>query len=48
MLHIVREIGTHKTFSAQFGVTEDELERTVESTATAAYGAYIIDVGLRG
>ncbi|KAF8801414.1 hypothetical protein BYT27DRAFT_7261953 [Phlegmacium glaucopus] len=48
ILAILHEIGTHKSFCATFGVTPDELENTPESTATMAYGAYLIDVGLRG
>jgi hydroxymethylpyrimidine/phosphomethylpyrimidine kinase / thiaminase len=48
ILDILHEIGTHKSFCTTFGVTPEELENTSESTATTAYGAYLIDVGLRG
>jgi hydroxymethylpyrimidine/phosphomethylpyrimidine kinase len=32
----------------QWGVSEKELEETPESTATTAYGAYIMDIGFQG
>ncbi|KAJ4475560.1 Phosphomethylpyrimidine kinase-domain-containing protein [Lentinula aciculospora] len=48
VLSVLREINTHTTFCASFGITEDELRRTPESPATAAYGGYLIDVGLKG
>ncbi|KAJ3728218.1 Ribokinase-like protein [Lentinula raphanica] len=48
VLNVLQEINTHKAFCASFGVTEDELEQTPESAATAAYGGYLVDVGLRG
>ncbi|KAJ3757785.1 Ribokinase-like protein [Lentinula raphanica] len=48
VLNVLQEINTHKAFCASFGVTEDELERTTESAATAAYGGYLVDVGMRG
>ncbi|EEB90488.1 hypothetical protein MPER_11297 [Moniliophthora perniciosa FA553] len=48
ILNILNEIGTHKTFCAQFGITEEELETTEEALATAAYGGYLINVGLEG
>ncbi|KAJ3768585.1 Ribokinase-like protein [Lentinula raphanica] len=48
VLNVLQEINTHKSFCASFGVTEDELERTTESAATAAYGGYLVDVGMRG
>lgn len=38
----------HVSFSAQWGVDLAELESTPESPACAAYGAYIMDVGLQG
>ena len=38
----------HKTFCAQWGVSEKELEETPESTATTAYGAYMMDIGFQG
>jgi hydroxymethylpyrimidine/phosphomethylpyrimidine kinase len=46
---VLNEVSTnHKTFCAQWGISEEELEGTAESTATTAYGAYIMDIGLRG
>jgi thiaminase (transcriptional activator TenA) len=38
----------HVTFCAQWGVDVAELESTPESSACAAYGAYILDVGMMG
>ena len=47
--NVLDEISTnHKVFCAQWGVNEKELEETPESTATTAYGAYIMDVGFQG
>jgi len=47
--NVLDEISTnHKAFCAQWGVSEKELEETPESTATTAYGAYIMDVGFQG
>ncbi|KAF8823697.1 hypothetical protein HHX47_DHR9000159 [Lentinula edodes] len=48
VLNVLREVNTHETFCASFGITKDELARTPESPATAAYGGYLIDVALRG
>ncbi|KAF9023385.1 hypothetical protein BDP27DRAFT_1548622, partial [Rhodocollybia butyracea] len=43
------EISTHTAFCATFSVSEKTLlTQTAESPVTAAYGAYLIDVGLRG
>ncbi|KAJ7778806.1 Phosphomethylpyrimidine kinase-domain-containing protein [Mycena maculata] len=46
--HILREITTHRAFCAEFGVSADELEATAESSATTAYGCYLMDVGIQG
>ena len=47
--NILLEISTnHKAFCVQWGVSEKELEETPESTATTAYGAYIMDIGFQG
>ncbi|XP_006458686.1 hypothetical protein AGABI2DRAFT_183659 [Agaricus bisporus var. bisporus H97] len=48
VLDILHEINTHETFCQTFGITQEELESTPESTATTAYGGYMIDTGLRG
>ena len=47
--NILHEVSTnHKAFCVQWGVSEKELEGTPESTATTAYGAYIMDIGFQG
>ncbi|KAH7905191.1 Phosphomethylpyrimidine kinase-domain-containing protein [Hygrophoropsis aurantiaca] len=48
VFHIARESSMHKSYCAQWGITEEELENTAESPATTAYGAYLIDTGLQG
>jgi hydroxymethylpyrimidine/phosphomethylpyrimidine kinase / thiaminase len=46
---ILREVSTnHKAFCARWKIGEKELEETPESTATTAYGAYIMDIGFQG
>ena len=37
----------HLEFCARWGISEKELEETPESTATTAYGAYILDIGFQ-
>ncbi|KAJ3518466.1 hypothetical protein NMY22_g13664 [Coprinellus aureogranulatus] len=48
IMNVINEISTHKAFCQTFGVTPEELESTTEGTATTAYGAYILNVGLQG
>ncbi|TFK45533.1 hypothetical protein OE88DRAFT_1669126 [Heliocybe sulcata] len=48
MLNVVTEVKTHASFCAQWGVSHKELDTTLESPATTAYGAFIIDTGLQG
>ncbi|KDQ59785.1 hypothetical protein JAAARDRAFT_33355 [Jaapia argillacea MUCL 33604] len=48
MLHVVREVGMHASFCANWNITEEELRSTPESAACTAYGAYIMDIGLQG
>ncbi|TEB34011.1 thiamine biosynthesis protein [Coprinellus micaceus] len=48
IMNVINEIATHKTFCQSFGISPEELESTPESTATTAYGAYILNVGLQG
>lgn len=48
VIGIINEIGNHRNLCRQFGVTMEELESTIESRATTAYGAYILDMGLQG
>ena len=38
----------HKELCVRWGVSEKELEETPESTATTAYGAYIMGIGFQG
>ena len=46
---ILHEVSTtHRAFCTQWGIREKELEETPESTATTAYGAYIVDIRLQG
>jgi hydroxymethylpyrimidine/phosphomethylpyrimidine kinase / thiaminase len=44
----VRESTLHKQFCAQWNISANELENTTESSATIAYGGYLIDIGLQG
>ena len=37
----------HMAFCARWGISEKELEETPESTATTAYGAFIMDIGFQ-
>jgi hydroxymethylpyrimidine/phosphomethylpyrimidine kinase / thiaminase len=48
VLSIVKEHNMHISFCAQWGVDLAELESTPESAACTAYGAYIMDVGMKG
>ena len=48
IINIITEVTTHKSFCAQWGVSEAELAATPESPSTTAYGAYLLDVGLQG
>jgi hydroxymethylpyrimidine/phosphomethylpyrimidine kinase len=48
VIDVIEEIKTHRSFCQHFGVTIAELENTPESSATTAYGAYILDMGLQG
>ncbi|KAG2013205.1 thiamine biosynthesis protein [Coprinopsis cinerea AmutBmut pab1-1] len=48
IMSVIHEIDTHKSFCETFGVTAEELENTPESTATTAYGAFIINSGVQG
>lgn len=38
----------HIGYCAQWGITLEELESTPESLTTTAYGAFLIDTGLKG
>ncbi|KAI9453742.1 Phosphomethylpyrimidine kinase-domain-containing protein [Russula earlei] len=48
ILSVVKESRMHVLFSAQWGVDLTQLESTPESSACTAYGAYIMDIGIRG
>ncbi|KAL4065160.1 Phosphomethylpyrimidine kinase-domain-containing protein [Scleroderma citrinum] len=48
VFHIVKESSMHKAYCAQWGITQEELESTPESPTTTAYGAFLIDTGLKG
>ncbi|KAI0303297.1 Ribokinase-like protein [Multifurca ochricompacta] len=48
VLAIVQERKMHVSFCSQWDINIAELERTPESPACTAYGAYIMDVGLQG
>ncbi|PSR73299.1 hypothetical protein PHLCEN_2v10827 [Hermanssonia centrifuga] len=48
IINVVNEVATHTAFLAEWGVTEEELLSTPESSATTAYGAYLLDCGLQG
>ncbi|KAL5490671.1 THI20 [Sanghuangporus weigelae] len=49
ILNVLNEVTMHKSYcSAELGISEVELEMTPESSATTAYGAFILDSGLRG
>ena len=43
-----RKNAIHTSFFAQWGTSLQDLERTPESSATTAYGAFLIDMGLQG
>ncbi|KAF9265933.1 hypothetical protein L218DRAFT_978926 [Marasmius fiardii PR-910] len=45
---ILEEIGTHRAFAAEFGISIEDLENTDEGLATAAYGGYLLSTGLEG
>ena len=46
--NVISEVSMHRSFCAQWGISEAELEATPESPATTAYGAYLLSVGLQG
>ena len=48
IINIITEVSTHKSFCAQWGISEEELSATPESPSTTAYGAYLLDIGLQG
>jgi len=48
ILNVINEVSMHRSYCAQWGITEEELRETLESPATTAYGAFILDTGLQG
>lgn len=46
--NIFEESNMHVSFCAEFGITLEELESTLESPATTAYGAFLLDTGIQG
>ena len=42
------EVESQKATCADWGITVEEIENTPESTATTAYGGYLLDVGIHG
>ncbi|OCB91092.1 hypothetical protein A7U60_g1657 [Sanghuangporus baumii] len=49
ILNVLNEVTMHRSYcSVELGISEVELEMTPESSATTAYGAFILDSGLRG
>ncbi|KAI0810852.1 Phosphomethylpyrimidine kinase-domain-containing protein [Irpex lacteus] len=48
IIDVLNEVSPSNTHRARWGVTDADLLSTPESTATTAYGAFLIDCGLRG
>ncbi|KAH9857478.1 Phosphomethylpyrimidine kinase-domain-containing protein [Lenzites betulinus] len=48
IINVINEVATHKTFCAQWGISEADLAATPESPSTTAYGAFLLDTGLQG
>ncbi|KAI8974247.1 hypothetical protein BD414DRAFT_557108 [Trametes punicea] len=46
--NIINEVSTHKTFCAQWEISEVDLAATPGSPSTTAYGAYLVNIELRG
>jgi hydroxymethylpyrimidine/phosphomethylpyrimidine kinase len=45
---VATESANHEAFCARYDISISELENAVESPATTAYGAFLIDVGVQG
>ncbi|EPS45457.1 hypothetical protein H072_642 [Dactylellina haptotyla CBS 200.50] len=45
---LLRETGLHVQYCASLGISESDLQSTLEAPATIAYTRYVIDVGMRG
>jgi hydroxymethylpyrimidine/phosphomethylpyrimidine kinase / thiaminase len=48
IMNVVTESAMHKSFCAQWGISDEELESTPESPATTAYGAFLLDIAIEG
>jgi len=48
IVNIVNEVSMHTSYCAEWGISQEELNATPESPATTAYGAYLLDAGLKG
>lgn len=48
MQHIVRESSMHEAYCSTWDIAPASLATTEEATATTAYGAFIIDTGVKG
>ena len=48
ILNILTEIETHKSMSAKFGISVEDLENAEEGIATTGYGGYLLTIGLEG
>ncbi|KAF8313851.1 hypothetical protein DL93DRAFT_2137347 [Clavulina sp. PMI_390] len=48
MQHVAREAALHESYCASWGIDAATLATTEEATATTAYGAFILDMGIKG
>ncbi|KAI0085951.1 Phosphomethylpyrimidine kinase-domain-containing protein [Irpex rosettiformis] len=48
IIDVLNEVSPSNTARARWGVTDVDIHLTPESTATTAYGAFLMDCGLRG
>jgi hydroxymethylpyrimidine/phosphomethylpyrimidine kinase len=46
--NVVAEQESHRAYCAEWGISSEDLDDAPEATACTAYGAYLIDVGVRG
>jgi hydroxymethylpyrimidine/phosphomethylpyrimidine kinase len=46
--NVVAEREKQREFCAGWGISTEELERVPEAAPTTAYGAWLVDVGVRG
>ncbi|KAK1217678.1 trifunctional hydroxymethylpyrimidine kinase/phosphomethylpyrimidine kinase/thiaminase [Marasmius sp. AFHP31] len=48
ILNILTELETHKSMSAKFGISVEDLDNAEEGIATTGYGGYLLTIGLEG